>query len=219
MNTQKELDVLVKYATGERIDDTSYGLIRFFLQHINLGTIAEAIVSNFLGYKNSDASIHGEDAINREGRPVEIKSESAIPLSGNAAWNSTNYEEKVDSLYNSNQEFILSGFTKEGRLVYILRMNLNDTGIIDSLYDQTMIGAGNRKKNLTPKTTHTVLPNNFEVVYLSEKYLNKTKFNNVFKQKILAAYQKQTFVGPKIPYEASLAQFKIDNPVSKFVTN
>lgn len=189
MDYQNSIDTITRYALGEQIDDASYNMIRLFTDYGNIGDIAEVIVSNYMGYKNAEDSIHGCDAFNTEGRAVEIKTERKTPLAGNAAWTSTNYEDKLIKLIKSDQEYLQVGFTSKGRLIYIIRTELNKTGIITKIGEAIENHKG-KSTNLTPKTTHTQLGDNFEVVYLSEKYLNKTPVSGVFKKKLLENYKK-----------------------------
>ena len=195
MDYQNSIDTITRYALGEQIDDASYNMIRLFTDYGNIGDIAEVIVSNYMGYENADDSIHGCDAFNTEGRAVEIKTERELPISGKASWTSTNYEDKLIKLIKSDQEYLQVGFTEKGRLIYIIRTELNKTGVIAKIGH--IIENSTGKSNITPKTTHTQLGDNFEVVYLSEKYLNKTHVNNVFKKKLLKNYKKDLTISEK----------------------
>jgi len=161
----------VAYAKGETIDDTIYPFVRDVLENYASGELKEKIVTEILGYTQSLDSIHGCDAFNN-GRPVEIKCETATPLSGKAAWTSTNNVTKLKKLRDSDQEFVLAGWSTKGRLIYLISCNLNDTDIIDKV-EEAINRCKVRTTNLTPKTSHVQLGNaelNFK--FINEKYID-----------------------------------------------
>ena len=172
------------YAKGETIDDAIYPYVRDVLENFASGEIKEKIVANVLGYKQSSESIHGEDAFNND-RLVEIKCETATPLCGAAAWTSTNTFTKLEKLFESDQEFVLAGWTKKGRLVYILSCNLNDTDVIAKI-EETINRHKIRSSNLTPKTTHTQLGDaSLNLLYFNEKYVDETDISKPFLSKLI----------------------------------
>lgn len=171
------------YAKGEIIDDAVYPYVRDVLENFASGELKEKIVTNVLGYKQSSESIHGEDAFNND-RPVEIKCETATPLCGAAAWTSTNTSTKLQKLLESDQEFVLAGWSKKGRLVYILSCNLNDTDVIVKI-EETINRHRIRTSNLTPKTTHTQLGDaDVKLLYFNEKYVDETDISKPFLNKL-----------------------------------
>ena len=171
------------YAKGETIDDAIYPYVRHVLENFASGELKEKIVTSVLGYEQSNDSIHGEDALNNN-RPVEIKCETATPLCGAAAWTSTNTDIKLQKLFESDQEFVLAGWTKKGRLVYIISCNLNDTDIIVKISDKIHKHRV-RTSNLTPKTTHTQLGDaDVKLLYFNEKYVDETEISKPFLEKL-----------------------------------
>ncbi len=174
------LEDYVKYATDNSgdIDPRVSKHVEFVMSNFASGEIKEKIVTEVLGYDQNIETIHGCDAYNN-GRPVEIKSETVSyqnrggtqevrPLAGNAAWTSTNYEEKVIKLVEEDQEFVLAGFSSKGKIAYILSCNLNDTEIPDCILESIERNGTNKNKksaNITPKSSHTHL-SKFEVKYL-----------------------------------------------------
>ena len=171
------------YAKGEIIDDAVYPYVRDVLENFASGELKEKIVTNVLGYKQSSESIHGEDAFNND-RPVEIKCETATPLCGKATWGSTNTSTKLQKLFESDQEFVLAGWSKKGRLVYILSCNLNDTDVIVKI-EETINRHRVRTSNLTPKTTHTQLGDaDAKLLYFNKKYVDETEISKPFLTKL-----------------------------------
>jgi len=169
------------YAIGERIDDAIYPYVQDILENFASGELKEKIVTNVLGYEQSNESIHGEDALNNK-RPVEIKCETATPLCGAASWTSTDCYEKLEKLEKSDQEFVLAGWSKKGRIIYILSCNLNDTMIIPKI-DETINRNRLRSKNVTPKSTHTQLGDaEITFKYINEKYINGNFNRNFLKR-------------------------------------
>ena len=173
------LNDYVSYATGERIKmDNNHRITRhvqFVMKNFASGEIKEKIITRVLGYEQNTDNIHGCDAFNN-GRPVEIKTEtvsfkpdgSVNPLAGNAAWGSTNYEDKLKKLVEENQELVLAGFSPYGKLGYIISCNLNDTTIAECIMEtlrRTKANTSRKATNVTPKTTHAQL-GKFEVKYL-----------------------------------------------------
>lgn len=181
-NTLNEmvLDDYVSYATGERMANDEISLrvrkhVQFVMKNFASGEIKEKIITRVLGYEQNTDNIHGCDAFNN-GRPVEIKTEtvsfkpdgSVNPLAGNAAWGSTNYEEKLKKLVEEDQELVLAGFSPYGKLGYIISCNLNDTTIAECIMEtlkRTKANTSRKATNVTPKTTHAQL-GKFEVKYL-----------------------------------------------------
>lgn len=171
----------VAYAKGETIDDTIYPFVRDVLENYASGELKEKIVTEILGYTQSLDSIHGCDAFNNE-RPVEIKCETATPLSGRASWTSTNNDTKVQKLRDSDQEFVLAGWSTKGRLIYIISCNLNDTDIIDNV-EEWINRCKIRTTNITPKTTHVQLGNaELDFKLINEKYIDGNINKNFLKK-------------------------------------
>ena len=182
------LDVITKYAVDETINNDAYAVVKYFLTQGRTGEIKEEIVASVLGYVHANENIHGCDAYNNK-RPVEIKCETPekhAGLAGKAAWGSTNYIKKLQKLEDMDQEFVLAGFTNEGRLIYILSVDLNKTLVIEKLKHQIL--NWNSTGNKTPKTTHKQLHNDgkndfgVEMKYFNYKHFRSVKVNGKFEK-------------------------------------
>lgn len=177
---------LVKYAIGEKVNNAVYPYLRLMMQQ-GVGKPGELIVASVLGFEVRNQCIHGEDAYNHTSNClVEIKCESdsdSQQLSGNAAWNSIQSNTKVQKLWDDNMQLAQAGFTKKGRLVYILTKMINETSIPGKIQEYLSC---NMSK--TPKTTHVQLGDYFDVPYLNKKYLERVGMSKPFKEKLLNNY-------------------------------
>ena len=177
------LENMTAYAKGEMLSEESYSIVDYIFKSFALGELKEKICNEILGYDQSNESIHGKDGYNN-GRGVEHKTEKKPPLSGEAAWSSTKDFGKLRQLIDSDQEYCQSGWTRKGRLIYVLSMNLNDTDIPHKIGEYISKNQYNPKP-WTPKTGHKHFGNaDVNLVYFNEKYAEENIFSGPFLNKI-----------------------------------
>jgi len=183
---------MVKYLLGETIEaGIVYDLVRRSAMCMDMRKHGEPLICKIINY-TPNLAVHGHDATSPTGRLAEIKIESETESSkfeANAVWGSTIDLPKLQKLKQEDQEIIQAGVDYKGRLVYILRKNINETRIPGKLYERVMA------KSKTPKTTHTQLGDDFEILYLNRDKLEKVKSRNNIVSKF---YQKLVDNDPHI---------------------
>jgi len=184
-------DLMVKYLKGETIEQPIYDLVRRWAMCMDMRKTGEPLICKIINY-TPNLHIHGHDATSPIGRWSELKIETetdSTSLSGKASWQSTTDLRKLDKLREEDQELIQSGIDYKGRLVYILRKDINETRILGKLHERIIA------KSKTPKTTHTQLGDDFEILYLNKDKLEKVKSRNKIS---LEFYQKLVDNDPHI---------------------
>jgi hypothetical protein len=150
------------------IDPTVYEYVKEIMSDVDSsGVRREEIVMHYLGYVHNTHK-HGYDGtdgtqfVEHKGE-TEQGVEEQKPLAGKITYGSVKTLDHLNEIKVNNPKITLSGWTREGRLVYIIECLFNDTGYYDKIKS---------KLNTTtaPKATWCQLPTQFDVKFLSSTY-------------------------------------------------
>lgn len=144
------------------------------------GPRREEIVMHLLGYVHN-THVHGYDATDGNFL-VEHKAETEQgvqkpgKLFGNITYGSVKTNEHLLKLVSDNPKMVISGWTRSGRLVYVIEFRFNESSYCSKIKEFM-------HTTTTPKATWRQIPSKYDVKFYNPKYSDR--ISNGFRDEIL----------------------------------
>lgn len=164
----------------EYLDDNDKIWTQFALsKDCQTSTVKEKATLLKLGY-NTSTHMHGFDGMTPDGRQVEVKSETANPdqgkygkkLNGGAGWGTKNMD-TYNKLTEENPLLVHSGFTEDGKCVYVAECEFNDTKIFEQIEKYAKARKGGANSTTKSDSNHWKDAVSLKVHYFAPKYQDR----------------------------------------------